>query len=901
MTAKVRKLRWFTYLLLPVTGLVVCFALGLSILQTDKDRALMEKREQSQTKLLKITFELKLQQTVSDIELLAALSKDEAGNAASPSADLAQQYFAFSQSRKIYDQVRYISPDGAELIRINLVAGHPQLVSPAALQGKGKRYYVQDNLDLPFSQVYLSPLDLNIEHGDIELPFKPMLRLVKTLPGHHNQVQGLVVLNFLAEDLLTLSAGGTDDYSYHLLVNRDGYYLKGLTPEQEWGFMFSERHQSQMQERSAEVWQQISATERGTIYSTEGLYVFETVRPIRPGQVSSSGSALAYAPSSRQLGPEDYHWKLISYVPSAALPHWLGQNLKQALLSAFPFWVLLTVLSWFLARAIVKRQLAEAELQAANRQLEERVAQRTKELQQTHNRMEQILNAAGEGIYGTDIDGRVVFVNHTACQILGWQADELIGKDLHDLVMHGDGQGQPVKHENCIVKQTLKTGISCADQNAVFRTREQKQLEVILNCNVIRTQGQVSGVVVSFRDVTLVRKAQKMEAIGTLASGIVHDFNNILTAIRGYTALAGEHLNKGLDARPALENVALASERAALLVSQLLTFSRHQEVTNAPCCLQAGIRDSLQMLRATLPSTITINERCSAEGLWSPISETRFSQVMMNLTTNAAYALKERVDGQIVIELYKYAVSIEEAQGLGLPAGEYALLSVNDNGSGIAKENLTAIFEPFFTTKPVTEGTGLGLAAVAGIVKSCGGTIKVDSAPGEGTTFTLYLPCCTAPEVAAPLSAQELIPSDTMSAFAAKILFVDDERMLVELGEQFLEALGYEVSAINDSCEALDLFSVNPEGYDLLITDQTMPRLTGLALIREVRKIRPDLPVIICSGLLAPEDNGSAEQDAVIYLKKPWTPDELGKTIVQALSGSVKGSESPPYGATGSA
>ena len=376
---------------------------------------------------------------------------------------------------------------------------------------------------------------------------------------------------------------------------------------------------------------------------------------------------------------------------------------------------------------------------------------------------------------------------------------------------------------------------------------------------------------------TKLHQLQKMDALGTLSAGIAHDFNNILGAILGYTELALIKTFPKEEVHQDLQQVLKAGKRAKELVKHILTFSRQAEQMRIPIKLHLIVKEALDLLRATLPSTITIQQHLSTESGIVLADPTQIHQVLMNLCTNAEHAMRE-TGGTLEVRLDNVDISDEQSALHELKPGSYLRLSVADTGSGISPEIRDRIFEPFFTTKNMGEGTGMGLSVVHGIIANHGGAITVESRIGQGTTFTIVLPRTDA------IVESEMDWSMPIQRRQARILFVDDEESLIQLGQKMLKELGYEAIACKNSLEALDAFRADPYHYDVVITDQTMPNLTGDALARELLSIRPELPIILCTGFsytMTPEKAQSMGIRA--YLRKPILTHELAQTIYHVL------------------
>jgi len=340
----------------------------------------------------------------------------------------------------------------------------------------------------------------------------------------------------------------------------------------------------------------------------------------------------------------------------------------------------------------------------------------------------------------------------------------------------------------------------------------------------------------------MLQQAQKMEAIGTLAGGIAHDFNNILSPILIQTEMALLDLPDDSLIRLNLEDVLDAGNRARDLVRQILAFSRQGEEERTAFKVSSVVKDALKLLRATLPVTIEIKQDIQAESALIMADATQIHQVLMNLCTNASQAMQAK-GGVLDIGLEHVDLNPTAAASIpDLEPGSYLKLRVSDTGEGMDRVIQERIFDPYFTTKEKNGGTGMGLAVVHGIIRSYEGAITFESERGKGTTFWVYLPCL---ERESPMKSVETEPLPTGNE---RILLVDDEKAIIDAIQQMLERLGYQVVARTSSVEALEVFRLQPDSFDLLITDQTMQAMTGEALAKEVMAIRSDIPIVLCTG-----------------------------------------------------
>ena len=377
------------------------------------------------------------------------------------------------------------------------------------------------------------------------------------------------------------------------------------------------------------------------------------------------------------------------------------------------------------------------------------------------------------------------------------------------------------------------------------------------------------------------RQAQKMEAIGTLAGGIAHDFNNILGAILGYTELSLLDSPESSNTTSNLMQIKKAGNRAKDLVAQILTFSRSSEARKLPMRISPVIKETLKLLRSTLPSTIEIATALNANDALVSGDPSQVHQLIMNLSTNAAQAMGSEY-GKLTISLK--GKNIQHSKESGYPhlkPGNYVELIVADTGQGITHEDKERIFEPFFTTKDVGEGTGLGLAVVHGIVENMQGDVSVESTHGVGSAFRVLLPLV----VDVPQEMENNVVNTPIPVGKEKILLVDDEEELVKLGDQLLSNLGYQVRTVTNSQEALEIFTHN-QNFDLVITDQTMPNLTGMELAKKILEMRPDIPILLCTGYSTEiTDEKIREIGIRSVLMKPISIGDVSRVIRKELDG----------------
>jgi signal transduction histidine kinase/CheY-like chemotaxis protein len=395
----------------------------------------------------------------------------------------------------------------------------------------------------------------------------------------------------------------------------------------------------------------------------------------------------------------------------------------------------------------------------------------------------------------------------------------------------------PVLYQDSLVGQIALANpgrdYTWQDLEAVSRIADLLSLAIVRQQNVREREELESQL----------RQSQKMEAIGTLAGGIAHDFNNILTPLIGYAELVRTNIGDNPLLLRQQDEVLKACMRARELVQQILTFSRQSEEERKPLLIQAVVKEALMLLRSAIPSTIEIELDIESDCGAVLVDSSQIHQVVMNLCTNAFYAMREK-GGVLTVSLREMFLS-RRATRLGLKPGRYVELVVADTGHGIGQANLEKIFDPYFTTKKKGEGTGLGLAIALGIIKKCGGTILATSEEGAGTSFSVYLPVIEAKMEGEAMSAFDA----RMPAGSEHIMVIDDDRTIMELEQEMLCHLGYRVTGFSDCQDALDSFIADPDSYDMIITDMIMPNFTGADIAQKASAIKPGIPIMLCTGL----------------------------------------------------
>jgi PAS domain S-box-containing protein len=507
-------------------------------------------------------------------------------------------------------------------------------------------------------------------------------------------------------------------------------------------------------------------------------------------------------------------------------------------------------------------------------------------LAESKNYLNEIFNTVADPMFVKNQRHQWVLVNDAMCAFVGHTREELLGKCEYDFFR---------SEEADIFRSIDDTVLATGEENIneeIFTDPKGQVHTLVTKKSLYTDKNGEKHIVAVIRDVTSQKsaeeekkqlevrlsQAQKMEAIGTLAGGIAHDFNNILSAIIGYTELAQDNVLVPDGVRKHLQEVLKASDRAKELVKQILTFSRMTETEYSPIALRSVVKESLKMLRSVIPSTIEIRQNLTASGLVMS-DPTQINQIVMNLCTNAVHSM-DKTGGKLEVSLSEVTIETPTTfNDFTLSPGPYLNLVVRDTGKGIPREIMARIFEPYFTTKEQGRGTGLGLSVIHGIITSHKGAITCQSLPEKGTTFSIYLPMIRSGKTKEVPPQKPLVQEGN-----ERILYVDDELILAKMANRMLSSRGYKVVSITDSLDALELFRKSPDDFDLVITDMTMPGLTGDSLAGKLIEIRKDIPVILCTGYSEHISEDLSEEIGIrAFVLKPLNIRTLTETVRKVL------------------
>ncbi len=573
----------------------------------------------------------------------------------------------------------------------------------------------------------------------------------------------------------------------------------------------------------------------------------------------------------------------------------IHERLKMGLVIAVGFMLLLG-LATFILRQQVKAKTSE--LYTKNVELEKEIVIRKdveEKLRHSYNLLEKAFSSMNDGLLITSRDGeRILNYNNAAARLLGYGYSELTGVDTASI--HEDTVASrkfnnriydTLNTENCMtgefnLKRKDDTLFPAEVTVTSLKDGEDRDVSLLITIRDISERKELQ------RSEMRLRQAQKMESIGTMAGGIAHDFNNILTPILGYAQILIDQADIESTEGSYLNHIIQAANRAKSLVSQILVFSRQRESNREIMNVNLIIKEALKLIRASVPSTITIQTNIQTDDDRVFADPTEIHQVLMNLCSNAAHSMKSKNNGLI-------DVTVTDSDGMirgwsleeELKDTDYLLISIRDTGCGIAPNVINRIFDPFFTTKRLGEGTGMGLSAVHGIVQGLGGAISVETRQEMGTTFHVYIP------KAGDVEAEETDSKpDVMIGHRAnqeRILFVDDETMIIDMAELLLKTLGYDVITCTNGTDAIELIQRDAHRFDLVITDFTMPNMTGIELSRKIKDLRADLPVILCTGYtrsIKPED--ALKEGIQAFISKPFSKEKIHKTIKNVLQSAFR-------------
>ncbi|MEN8190672.1 MAG: GAF domain-containing protein [Thermodesulfobacteriota bacterium] len=912
----IKRLKLFLSIFLPWATVLLVFSVYFFFTEIEKTEQVRMEGELLNVNLGKQAVSQEFKGIVSDLLVLSrhrAFSTTDTALSGESMAWLSHDFRVFAESKKLYDQVRFLDPSGVEVIRVNYNRdGTAAVVSDEFLQDKGESYYFRGSVGLAEDSVYVSPLDLNIEHGQIEKPFKPMIRFGTPVINEDGKKIGVFFLNYLAERLLAnLHKAMINVHDHASLVNRDGFWLHHRDPEKEWGFLLD--HGQSVAREEPEVWQRIKGEESGQFVNRTGLFTFIAIHPLQIAREIYMGSEHGVSLPTEQ----DYRWTIISHVSRSTLERERGTLLLTLLKLTGPALALLALISWYLSLARMKNRESDEQLKKdalktqvlldlhknvaalQGRELYHYVLDKAVELTDSRvGYLHEVEGAGGDSTINLIEWNRETVENCTAtCDTHYPLAEAGIWADsvrLQKPVIHNDYQNSPAKkgypegHVNIVRhlsipvigdgKVTLVIGVG--NKETDYCDNDIFQIQLIANeLQDILSQRRVAEVKSQLE--LRLKQAQKMEAIGLMAGGVAHDLNNILSGIVGYPEILLNGLSEKDSLRQPIEAIHQSGKRAAAVVEDLLTVARGVATIQESYDLHLLIEEYLESPEYLKVKSLYPEVGCqctfqaeSSSVICSPI---HIKKCIMNLVTNAMEAVGEQ--GSVSLFSKNQYVDERLSKNLDIEKGLCIVIGIRDNGPGIASSALDQIFEPFYTKKAMgRSGTGLGLTVVWNSMEDHQGKITVESNE-KGTLFQLYFPVNSEQSSTA---ANNRVDCE-IEGGNEKILVVDDEPELRDIASKMLELLGYQVDSVGSGEMALEFLRERP--VDLIMLDMIMkPGWSGFQTYREVIKLYPEQNALIASGFSENEDvKATIHLGAGGFIKKPYSLEQLGRAVKEVL------------------
>lgn len=763
----------FWRIFIPSTIVVIIITVSIYSVETGRkvERLLSDERNQSQ--LLQQIMSAEFELVVSDLMILSEnkhlqvllVSEDPQYY-----DDIGHDFISYATRKKLYDQIRFLDETGMEIVRVNFNDGEPALVAKNQLQDKGTRYYFQDTFQLDVGEVFISPFDLNIENGEIEQPLKPMIRFGTPVFDSTGQKRGIVILNYFGSRMIQrLYEAESPDHSQIMLLNTNGYWLKGPSPEEEWGFMYSDRDEISFANSFPDAWHEISGTETGQFQKKIGLYTFNTIHPLIEGWKSSSGSGEAFVPSVAQLESSEYYWKVVSHVPQDTFYSVTRENLIGLVIIDIVLILFVATVAWITGRQISMRERISNEL-SENREelkkhrdnLEMLVEERTLKLQESEKSLQIQSHTLGERVKELDCLYNLTklvempdlsleeFFQRTVDLIPpGWQYPEIAcsriefdgktaisgnfkeseWKQTSEIVVKGKKSGvlevyyleqRPESDEGPFLKEERNLIEAVSDHIGDYIERKQSEEEINNYSEKLEQMVDERTQELHLAQEELIRK-EKLATLGELGGGVAHELRNPLGVIANSVYFL-KSLLTGAD-NDVLEYLDIISSEikvSAQIIENLLGLT-HKKKPNIEKTLVAELIAG-GFRRQAPPEGVKVSTIISDKTVSVLADPSQIFQVVENLLSNAYQAMPD--GGELTIK------SWEENNNV--------LISVADTGCGIPEEDLGKIFEPLFTTK--ARGIGLGLALSRDLISANNGSIDLHSVVGEGTTFTINLP-----------------------------------------------------------------------------------------------------------------------------------------------------------------
>lgn len=804
-------------------------------------------------------------------EMQSLFSSDK--EVADPSALVALQneMVSVSRIRGVYDQLRFLDKKGMEVIRVNYSNGSVVVAPKETLQYKGDRYYFQETKVLDPCCLFVSKMDLNVEHGEVEIPLKPMIRVGLPVFDGQEIVRGVFVANYAAADLLAnLEAVRSSIGAEMVLVDGDGYLLSSPYPDMNWGFMYEHKKDETFAVLYPREWEAIQKSVSGQFVSENGLFTYRSIRPLESLKKSAFFSSFSFSMHS-------YEWFVVSILKPEFYQGEMTEFRNVLMFLGVSFGVVLFALSVRLSWYQDQRRSVLNEL-------------RRKEF-----RYRMVTEFATEWTYLLDSKARARYMSRSCMKITGYTPEEFMERqDLLSSIIHGEDRELWSEFLLGFTDDTVPRHLR-------FRIIN-KQGKVRWLDNVSRlipgTEQEILGIRGSIRDVTKMKEAmdekeklenqllhtEKLKSLGVLAGGIAHQFNNLLMSVLGYTEILLKGAKDSSFEADSLKEIQHAANRAAELSGQMLAYSGYGKFANEELNLTELIRTSILLIDISIPSNIQLEFDMDEKVPLVLVDPSQIRQLLFNLLMNSIEAVGGEegiitiaVKGETLTPARLSRTYIDD----GLPEGEYVCFTITDNGCGMNSDSLEKIFDPFFTTKFM--GRGLGMATVLGIVRGHKGAIEVKSREAEFSSVSVYLPG------AIEYCATEGIPAAAPYPERTSVLVVDDEANILDIASMMLESAGVNTVVADDPSDALEVYRQRNDDFCCVLLDYLMPGMNGVELFKKMHEINPRVPVIICSGytenLIQDKFHGLTIAG---FLKKPFTSQRLFEKIQDVTKISLK-------------
>ncbi|WP_373019477.1 response regulator [Thiomicrorhabdus sp.] len=783
---------------------------------------------------------------------------------------LCNEYVTFSEQNRRYAQIRILDLTGHEVVRIDRKNGKSFRIPEDQLQDKSNRYYFTSSERLKPGEIYQSPLDLNVEQGEIEMPWRPMLRFATPITGYsHQQVIGYLVLNYDAERMLDRVENQLDqmtgDFS---LINNQGYYLFSTQPVTSWGFMFN-KPESSIRQSDPKLWAALTENRNNQEFSLgDDYYAFHKICSLGDCENHLTANILV-------TQANDLPWYIVGKLNKS---HMIGTFWWQ---NQWPYLI-----------ALLLSLMALYSIRTGNRlsYLVHNLSKRETHLKEINQQFEKLINAVPDGLMVVNQSGIIERTNPMIETILGIPSELLLGKEIESLMPENfRNKHRAYRQEFYRAPRRIKV-----TRNRPFHYQHPNGSEVLLEVLIdpFMADNEIKAITL-IRDVTShnafeeqMRQTQKMEALGQLTGGIAHDFNNLLGIMMGNLELLEMDVEEDSKAGKRLGQVKKAAMSAADLTQKLLTISRKKSLEVEAVNLNQLLNELQDMLQRSIKDRITIKLNIEDNLPLVVVDPNELTNAIINLAVNARDAMPE--GGIIFLNASEVTLSDEYTRALPepVPSGEYVLIDITDTGSGIPKALIDKVLEPFFTTKEKGKGTGLGLAMIYGFIKQSKGHMRIYSEEGKGTSIHLYLPVNEQSDKGTKAYSDHLNEGEITYYNGLKALVVDDEPDLAEVAEAFLEKLGFECEICHSADEAKE--QLQKKNYDLVFSDIVMPGdIDGLELFKIIHSDYPDTKVILTSGFSEEMlQNRHLLPENLVFVRKPYQSKGIRDAIQKALQGS---------------